>query len=87
MKSSIIRAVNLSYFTIALPVIMFVIFTVYVGTGGTLSPRRVFTTLSLITFVRLSSIHFFVLATLQLSEARVAWKRIKVSIIIIISLV
>ena len=78
MKASIIRGLNLSYFTISLPIIMFVIFSIYVNTGGTLTPRRVLTTFSLVTFIRLFGLYDFVLGTLELSEARVAWKRIVV---------
>ena len=78
MKASMIRGINLSYFTISQPIIMFVIFSIYVNTGGTLTPRRVLTTFSLVTFIRTFGLYGFVVGALQLSEARVAWKRIVV---------
>ena len=58
--------------------ITWLVFTVYVTTGGTLTPKKVFTTLSLVTFLRLTSIHFVILNALGMSEGRVALKRIQV---------
>lgn len=84
LKAYIIRAIHLAYFAFSLPLIMFIIFSVYVSFIGDLTPRKVFVTLSLITYLRLTSVHFFILSTLNISEARVAWKRIKVIIITII---
>ena len=80
LKSSVIRAINLSYYVIALPTIMFVIFSVYASSEGinSLSPKKVFTTFSLLTFVRLTSINFLVKGSIQVAEARVALQRIKV---------
>ena len=80
MKSSVIRAINLSYYVIALPTIMFVVFSVYASSEGinSLSPKKVFTTFSLLTYVRLTSINFLVKGTIQVAEARVALQRIKV---------
>ena len=75
-----IQAINITYFTASLPLIMFVVFSVYVNTSDEeITPRKVFVTLSLLTFVRLTSIQFFIRATLVISEARVAWKRIRVN--------
>ena len=79
IEAFMIRAINITYFTVSLPLIMFVVFSVYVNTSDEqITPRKVFVTLSLLTFVRLTSIHFFINGTLVISEARVAWKRIRV---------
>lgn len=79
LKGSIIRAINLSCYSTYVPVVMFVIFSVYASTGGTVTPKGVFTILSLLIYVRLTSIHLFVLGVLSVSEGIVALKRIKVN--------
>ena len=80
-KAFIIRDFYLVYLTAALPLIMFVVFSVYVNTSDEqITPRKVFVTLSLLTYLRLTSIFLFVQGLLLLSEAKVAWKRIKVPI-------
>ena len=78
MKGALIQALNLGFFSFSLPVILFVTFSVYASVGGTLTPKRVFTTLSLLSLVRVTSVHFIVQASLTLSEARVAIQRIQV---------
>ena len=80
LKGSIIRAINLSYYIVALPTIMFVVFSVYASIEGTcsLTPKKVFTTLSLLTFVRLTSVNFLLKGIIQVAEAKVALKRITV---------
>ena len=78
IKGALIRGLNFGFYSFSLPVILFVTFSVYASVGGTLTPKRVFTTLSLISFIRLTSVHFIVQAALTLSEARVAVQRIQV---------
>jgi len=78
LKGSMIRAFNLGYFSLSLPLIMFVVFSVYTSTGGKLTPRGVFTVLSFLTGVRLTAVHFVIVFTLMTSEALVAVKRIQV---------
>ena len=78
-KAFIIRDFYLVYLTAALPLIMFVVFSVYVNTSDEqITPRKVFVTLSLLTYLRMTSIFLFVQGLLLLSEAKVAWKRVKV---------
>ena len=72
-----IRACNLAYMIVSTSMIMWLVLTVRVSTGGELSTRQVFTLLSLLTSLRLSS-YFFVLALLGFSEGRVAVHRIQV---------
>ena len=77
-KGSVIRAFNLGYYTFSLPVILFVVFSVYVSTGGRLTPKIVFTAISLLNLVRVTSVHFIVHAVLFISESLVAISRIQV---------
>ena len=77
-KALLINTVNMVNYKVSLPLIMFVVFSAYVNTSDTqLTPRKVFVTLTLINFARLS-IYFFFLGTLLLSTIRVSWKRITV---------
>ena len=80
LKSSMIRAINFAVFTVSLTTIMFLVFSVYIGTGGILSPKKVFTILSLTATLRINSIHFFVLCVLGMSEMFVAVSRIQVHV-------
>ena len=65
----------------AIPVMTALIFTAYTGTGGTLTPRRVFTVLALVAFVRLVLIDCLTRCLILLSECWVAVSRIQVSFI------
>lgn len=65
--------------------IMWLVLTVHTSIGGDLSTRQVFTLLSLLTTLRLSS-YFFVLALLGYSEGRVAIHRIQVYIFMLFML-
>ena len=78
VKGALIRGLNIGFYSFSLPVILFVTFWIYASVGGTLTPKRVFTTLSLLSLVRLISVHFIVQATLLLSEGIVAIQRIQV---------
>ena len=78
VKGALIRGLNLGFYSFSLLVILFVTFSVYASVGGTLTPKRVFTTLSLLTLIRVISVHCIVAASLTLSEARVAIQRIQV---------
>ena len=80
LEGSLIRAVNLSFYSVYIPFVMFVIFSVHASTGGAVTTKGVFTILSLLTFVRFTSIHLFVLGVLMVSEGIVALKRIKVTL-------
>ena len=63
----------------AIPVMTVLIFTAYTGVaGGTLTPRRVFTVLALVTFVRLVLIDRLIRSLFFVSECWVALSRIKV---------
>ena len=67
------------YEAISRTAIMFLVFSVYVNVSeGELTPRKVFVSLTLIQFVRLTSIRFLIICIQFLSNGRVAWIRIKV---------
>ena len=76
MARALTQAFN---FGIAVPVMMALTFIAFTATGGELTPRRVFTTLSLIGFLRRSSTAFIVRCFFLVYEARVAIVRIQVS--------
>ena len=78
LQGSIIRALSLSYYSVYVPLVMFVMFSVYATGGGIISPKRVFTILSLLSVVRAFAVHFFANGVLMVSEAKVALKRIQV---------
>ena len=80
LRSSFIRVFNLSVFTISLPTMMFVVFSVYASLEGieSVTPRRVFISLSLLSVVKYFSNFLFVSAVTQLSEMLVAVKRVEV---------
>ena len=84
LKGAVIRVINLSYYDVSLAVILCIVFSVYVSIdeSNVLTPKRVFTTLSLLSFVRLISLHFMIASFIQISEGRVALKRITVSCIL-----
>ena len=84
LKGAVIRVINLSYYDVSLAVILCIVFSVYVSIdeSNVLTPKRVFTTLSLLSFVRLVSLHFMIASFIQISEGRVALKRITVSCIL-----
>ena len=81
MKASIIKAISLSTFTFTLPLMMFVVFSVYGALEGVeaVTLRKVFITLSLLTLIKNISNLGFLTAINNASEGLVAYKRIKVS--------
>jgi len=78
-QASMVRAFNFSFFIVAINFLNFVTFSVYTGTGNTLTARNVFTFISLISYSRLYFVHFFVIFMVGLQEMRVAVQRIQVS--------
>ena len=63
------------------PIMMFVMFSVFTSDGGIITPKGVFTILSLLSVLRVFSVHLFILGLLLVSEAVVGLKRIQVSAI------
>ena len=79
LQGGMVRASGLGYTFVSLTLLMFLVFTVYIVTGGELTPKKVFTTLSLLIVLRLTSTHFFVQNVLAVTEGRVAVVRLQVS--------
>ena len=79
LRFSAFYSVSNVYEAISSTAIMFLVFSVYVNVSEEeLTPRKVFVLLSLIQFVRLTSIYFLIVCIQFLSNGRVAWIRIKV---------
>ena len=75
-------SISMIYESVARSIIMFVMFSIYVSTSEEeLTPRKVLVSLSLINFVRFTSIRFFIICIQQIADARVAWMRMKVSVL------
>lgn len=79
MEGGIIRACGLGFLSTALTIVMFLVFSVYTATGGELSPRRVFITLSLVIVLRLVAVQWGVHNILNSFEGWVALVRLQVS--------
>ena len=80
LLASMFRAVNLAFFYVSLGVVNLLMFSTFtLATGNPLTPAIVFTTLSLIQGLRLSTIMFMVRLILGVQEAKVAFTRIQVS--------
>ena len=77
-KASMVRACNLAFFYVAVLMLNFVSFSTYAGAGNTLTARRVFTVIALLTFSRFYLVIFPVYFLLNLTEMRVAVQRIQV---------
>ena len=74
-----IRAVNQALFYSLLGVLGFVTFSTYVGLGNVLTPKKVFTVISIFAIARLYHFQSLVFCTIGLSDVWVASKRIEVS--------
>ena len=74
-----IRACGLGSINTAITVAMFLVFSVFTATGGELSPRKVFVTLSLLIVLRLVAVQWGVHNVLNTFEGWVALVRLQVS--------
>ena len=73
-----VRGSSLGFTFVSLTLLMCLPFTVFAATGGELTPKNVFTTLSLLIILRLTTVHFFVQNVLAMTEGRVAVVRLQV---------
>ena len=78
LQAGLVRAASLGFMIVSLTLIMYIVFTAYAATGGVLTPKKVFTTLSLLIVVRLTTIHFLIQNVLAMVEGRVATVRLQV---------
>lgn len=75
--ASVLRGVNEALFTIAPIIVGATCFFVFVASGGTLTPRIVFVTLSLFSFLQIEVCKFFPMALEGLAEVLVSLRRIE----------
>jgi len=73
-----VRACNLAFFYVSVMFLNFVSFSTYAGAGNTLTARRVFTVIALLTFARFYLVIFPVYFLLNITEMKVALQRIQV---------
>lgn len=77
--ANLFRAVNSALINFSSGLINLLMFATYVlTTGNSLTPRMVFTTLSMVTYVRIVSSSAVTEAVLGVREMNVAFKRMKV---------
>lgn len=80
-KGGIVRALTTALkMSIATPLMLFLTFIVFTASGGELTPRKLFTVLSLIEFLKRSCISYATTSLFFIYEARVALVRIQVSL-------
>ena len=73
-----VRGSSLGFTIVSLTLLMCLLFSVFAATGGELTPKRVFTTLSLLITLRFTTVHYFVKNVLAITEGRVAVVRLQV---------
>ena len=78
LKGGIVRAFSLAFMIVSITIMTFIVFSVYTGTGGVLTPKKVFTILSLLITLRLFCVHYAVKNALFMTEGYVALSRIQV---------
>ena len=66
---------------VLISVIAYIVFATYTATGGEITPKKLFTTLSLLVFLR-RTIFGFIQTVLSVVEGRVALIRLKVKYIV-----
>ncbi len=72
------RAASLAFMITSLTLIVYIVFAVYTATGGDLTPKKLFTTLSLLIVIRTTTVYAFIVNTLAMVEGRVATVRLQV---------
>ena len=75
-----VRASSLGFTFVSLTPLMLLIFSAFTATGGELTPKKVFTTLSLLIVLRLIAFECFALNVLAMTEGRVAVVRLQVCV-------
>lgn len=78
LRGGMVQGFNLGFFFISQLLMSFILFTIYTATGGELSPKKIFTTVSLLFGLRVTAVVRFTLNVLFTSEARVSITRIQV---------
>ena len=79
LQGSMIQAFNAGFFLISQLFMSFILLTVYTSNGGDLSPKKIFTTVSLLFGLRITAVIRFATNIIHMSEAKVAISRLQVS--------
>ena len=86
LLSGMVRAVLMAFYQgFAIPLIVFIVIVSFASAGGVLLPRRVFTVLSLVIFIRRITIAFVVRSVLSVSDGLVGFNRVQVNNVFILS--
>ena len=59
LKGGLVRAFGLAFMIVSITIMTFILFSVYTSIGGVLTPKIVFTVLSLIIILRLTSVPLY----------------------------
>jgi len=86
LYAGFIRGAALGFMIVFVNIVMFITVTAFVTNGGKLTSKGVFTTISLLINLRLTSVHFFVQNILGIVEAQVAARRLQVNIVLTVLL-
>ena len=78
-KASMIRCFNQAFFYSLLSLLSFATFSTYTGLENALTPKKVFTVITLFSVTRIHYFYTFVYCLLGLSDMWVASKRIQVN--------
>ena len=79
LQGGMIQGFNLGFFFISQLFMTFILLTVYTSSGGDLSPKKIFTTVSLLFGLRVTAVIRFAVNIIYMSEAKVAISRLQVS--------
>ena len=78
LQAGFTRAIGLAFMIVFINIVTYITFAAYTASGGELSAKKVFTTISLLIGIRLTSVFQFIQNILGIVEARVASVRIQV---------
>ena len=78
LKAGLLQGSTLAIEHASLPLLMFGAFSIFVSTGGILTPKKVFTSLSLFNLVQRGIMRLYIRSVFLLTEAGIATSRIQV---------
>ena len=81
LKAGMLQGTNWAIEHASLPLLMFAAFSLFVSTGGILTPKKVFTALSLFNIVQRGIMLLYIRSVFLLTEAGIAVSRIQVLIV------
>ena len=78
LQGGLIQGFNLGFFFVSQLFMTFILLAVYTSNGGELSPKKIFTTVSLLFGLRVTAVIRFAVNIIYMSEAKVAISRLQV---------